>query len=95
MMKAMAIINRREKAMLKKVAFVENLISTSFDRLPFFAQNFGAVFDSNVKNENIGKSKREGCLRKVLNRLGCQVKTIPVIKPGRVRERRAEIEIAA
>ena len=56
----MAIINRREKAMLKKVAFAENLISTSFDRLPFFAQHFGAVFDSNVKNENIGKSKREG-----------------------------------
>ena len=56
----MAIINRREKAMLKNVAFAENLISTSFDRLLFVAQHFGAVLDSNVKNENIGKSKREG-----------------------------------
>ena len=37
-----------------------------------------------VKNVNIGKSKREGCLRKVLKRARCQVKVTPVIRPGSV-----------
>ena len=70
------------RRMLKKVAFTENLISTSSARLSFFWQNF-LTLDSNVKKENIGKSKIEGCLRKVLKRVLCQVKMIPVIKPGR------------
>ena len=41
-----------------------------------------------MKKENIGKSKREGCLRKVLRRLWCQVKMVPVIRPGRLKEQR-------
>ena len=73
----------RVKRMLKKVAFTENLISTSFVRLSFFWQHF-LVLDSNAKKVNIGKSKREGCLRKVLKRVRCQVKVTPVIRPGRV-----------
>ena len=74
----------RVKRMLKKVAFTENLISTSFARFSFFWQHF-LVLDSNVKKVNIGKSKREGCLRKVLKRVRCQVKVTPVIRPGRVK----------
>ena len=54
-MQALAIIPKREKTMLNKVAFTENLISTSSS----FAQHFGAL-DSNVKKENIGRSNREG-----------------------------------
>ena len=69
--------------MLKKVAFTENLISTSFVIVSFFWQHF-LVLDSNVKKENAGKSKRDGCLRKVLKRVRCQVKVTPVIRPGRV-----------
>ena len=41
-----------------------------------------------MKKENVGKSKREGCLRKVLRRLWCQVKMVPVIRPGRLKEQR-------
>ena len=37
-----------------------------------------------MKKENAGKSKRDGCLRKVLKRVRCQVKVTPVIRPGRV-----------
>ena len=55
--------------------------------MSFFWQNLFAL-DSNVKKENIGKSKREGCLRKVLRRLWCQVKMVPVIRPGRLKEQR-------
>ena len=54
-MQALAIIPKREKTMLNKVAFTENLISTSSS----FAQHFCAL-DSNVKKENIGRSNREG-----------------------------------
>ena len=82
-MKARTITPTRVKSMLKKVPFTENLISTSFGRLSFLWQHF-LVLDSNVKNENAGKSKREGCLRKVLKRVRCQVKVTPVIRPGRV-----------
>ena len=53
-MQALAIIPAREKTMLNKVAFAENLISTSS-----FAQHFCAL-DSNVKKEKVGKSRREG-----------------------------------
>ena len=42
------------------------------------------MLDSNVKKVNVGKSKREGCLRKVLKRARCQMKVTPVIRPGRV-----------
>ena len=34
----------------------------------------------------MGKSKRAGCLRKVLKRARCQVKMTPVMRPGRVRK---------
>ena len=73
----------RVKRILKTVAFTENLISTSSLRLSFFWQPF-LVLDSNVKKETIGKSKIEGCLRKVLKRARCQAKVTPVIRPGRV-----------
>ena len=82
-MNAATIKPIRVKRMLKKVAFTENLISTSFVRVSFFWQHF-LVLDSNVKKENVGNRKREGCLRKVLKRVRCQVKVTPVIRPGRV-----------
>ena len=44
--------------MFKYVDFTENLISTSFEG-SLFAQHFG-VFDSKVKYENVGKSRRDG-----------------------------------
>ena len=55
--------------------------------MSFFWQHC-LLLDSNVKKENIGKSKREGCLRKVLRRLWCQVKMVPVIRPGTLKEQR-------
>ena len=82
-MKARTMKLIRVKRILKTVAFTENLISTSSLRLSLFWQHF-LVLDSNVKKVNIGKSKREGCLRKVLKRPWCQVKVTPVIRPGRV-----------
>ena len=82
-MKTATIKPTRVKRMFRPVAFTENLISTSSARLSFFWQHF-LVLDSNAKKENIGKSKREGCLRKVLKRVRCQVKVTPVIRPGRV-----------
>ena len=49
------------------------------------------VLDSNVKKVKVGKSSREGCVRKVLRRERWRMKMIPVIRPGRVTEEKARV----
>ena len=47
----------------------------------------------NEKKVNIGKSKREGWLRKVLKMSRCRMKMIPVMMPGRITMMKLEIEL--
>ena len=49
------------------------------------------MFDSNVKKVKVGKSNREGWVRKVLRRERCRMKMIPVIRPGRVTVEKASV----
>ena len=72
-----------EKRILQPVALIENLISTSSVGKLFFLQHF-LILDSKVKHVNVGKSNREGWVRKVLTRPSCHKKYVPVSKPGRV-----------
>ena len=48
--------------------------------------------DSNEKKVKVGKRKREGWVRKVLRRDRWRMKMIPVIRPGRMTERKAKID---
>ena len=49
------------------------------------------VLDSNEKKVKAGKSTKEGWVRKILKRERWRMKMIPVIRPGRVTERKARI----
>ena len=49
------------------------------------------VLDSNEKKVKVGKSRREGWVRKVLTREWWRIKIIPVIRPGRRTEEKARI----
>ena len=49
------------------------------------------VLDSNEKKVKVGKSRREGWVRKVLKREWWRIKIIPVIRPGRRTEEKARI----
>ena len=51
------------------------------------------VLDSNEKKVKVGKSSREGWVRKVLRRERWRMKMIPVIRPGRVTSVKARVEM--
>ena len=57
-MKVYTIRVAHEKRMLREVAFLEKVISTSFSELELLEQHF--VLDSNEKKVKFGKSSREG-----------------------------------
>ena len=73
-MKAYTISVASEKRMLRQVAFTEKVISTSLCELCLLEQYL--VLDSNEKKVKVGKSRREGWVRKVLTREWWRIKII-------------------
>ena len=97
MMKAFVLIPANVKSMLKRVAFKENLISTS-SSLSFppsstsGGQNFS--FDLKVKQVTVGRIRKDGWARKVLKMPRCQEKKQALIIPGMVEARKVTIGMA-
>ena len=83
---------REEKRMFAKVALNEKQSSISLFETTSVGLQYFLLFDLNEKYVKVGKSKKDGWLRKVLKLPWCQVKQRAVISPGRETTMKSKIE---
>ena len=88
-----SITPRSEKRMFPQVALKEKQSSVCFFEIASVELQYFLLFDLNEKKVKVGKSKKEGWLRKVLNQPWCQVKQQAVMKPGKVTAMKEKSEI--
>ena len=75
---------RREKRMFVQVALKEKQSSVCFFEMASVELQYFLLFDLNEKKVKVGRRRKEGWARKVLNQPSCQTKQQAVIRPGKV-----------
>lgn len=84
---------RREKRMFVQVALKEKQSSVCFFEMASVELQYFLLFDLKEKKVKVGRRRKEGWARKVLNQPSCQTKQQAVIRPGKVTAIRLNIEM--